>query len=77
MAEKFTYKVLRQMDGDKQYFAGDTRELTETEAKRLVQLGALEKVGAAKSEPEPENKAEPAPANKAEPAPAKKSAKKS
>jgi len=75
MAEKFTYKVLRQMDGDKQYFEGDTRELTEAEAKHLVDLGVLKKVGAAKSEAAPMNKAESAPANKAETAPAKKSRK--
>ncbi len=66
MAEKFTYKVLRQMDGDKQYFEGDTRELTEAEAKHLVDLGVLEKTGKAKSEPAAENKAEEAPANKVE-----------
>jgi len=75
MAEKFTFKVLRQMDGDKQYFEGDTREMTEAEAKHLVSLGVLEKVGEAKSEPAPQNKAEEARANKAEAAPAKKSRK--
>jgi len=65
MAEKFIYKVLRQMDGDRQYLEGDTRELTEAEAKHLVDLGVLKRVGSAKSEPASENKAEAAPANKA------------
>lgn len=85
MAEKQTYKVLRRLDADRAYEIGDTRELTETDAKHLVALGALEPVAgksakAAKAE-EPvemehvefDAKAEDAPLNKAEAAaPAKK-----
>jgi hypothetical protein len=44
MSEKQTYKVLVQLDGDKPYFKGDTREMTEAEAQHLVDLGVLEKV---------------------------------
>lgn len=60
MAEIHTYEVLRQMDGDKTYYQGDTRELSESDAKHLVNLGVLRK-----AEPAAQNKSEKAPANKA------------
>lgn len=61
------FKVLRRLDGDKLYEAGDVRELSEADAKHLVALGSLEPV-AEKAEAAPKNKMEAAPANKAEPA---------
>lgn len=63
MADLHTYRVLRQMDGDKQYFSGDTREMMAADAQPLVALGVLQKIE--KSEAAPRNKAEPAPRNKA------------
>jgi hypothetical protein len=62
-AEMPEYKVLRQHDGDKQYWEGDKRELSAADAKQLVDLGVLKEVKA-KAETAPQNKAEPAPANK-------------
>jgi len=78
---KKTYRVLRQLDGDKQYLPGDTRELSPADAKHLVDLGALVEIdGAAadydegqedegageKAQPPVENKAEAPVENKAE-----------
>lgn len=68
------FKVLKQHYGDKQYFAGDTREANEADVKHLVERGVLQAVGG-KSEPAPVNKAEAAPANKAEAAPKTKARK--
>jgi hypothetical protein len=65
------YKVLRQHDGDKQYWEGDKRTLPAADAKHLVDLGVLKEIKA-KAEAAPLNKAEPAPANKAAPSSAKK-----
>lgn len=69
MADLYNYRVLRQMDGDKQYYQGDEREMAESDAKHLVDLGVLEKLGKVekKAEPTPKNKAEPAPENKQDP----------
>lgn len=52
-----TYDVLRQHLGDKQYWAGETREANEADVKHLVDKGVLREAKA---------KAETAPANKAE-----------
>lgn len=68
MAQQHSYEVLRRLDGDKVYEPGDTREMTEADAKHLVDLGCLRKAPAdmaAKSAPPPEDKAEPALHNKA------------
>jgi hypothetical protein len=62
---KHTYRVLRQMTGDKPYLPGDTRDLTPAEAKHLVALGVLKDLGPVKTEAE---KAAPAHANKQAPA---------
>jgi hypothetical protein len=66
MAEKQKFRVLRRMDGDRLYEAGEEREMTAADAKHLVDLGVLEPI-AVKAEATPQNKAEPAPANKAAP----------
>lgn len=66
MAELQTYRVIRTMDGDRRYEAGDTRELDPNDARHLVALGALVPV---------DTKVEAAPANKAATAPANKSVK--
>ncbi|SNS53340.1 hypothetical protein SAMN06295912_108124 [Sphingomonas laterariae] len=67
MAAKHNYRVLREMDGDKPYAAGDPRELDPNDAAHLVRLGVLEDLGPVeeKAEPDPANKADAAPANKA------------
>lgn len=69
MAAKHNYRVLREMDGDKPYVAGDERELDPNEARRLVDLGVLADLGpiAEKSDPGLANKAAPPPINKAAP----------
>lgn len=60
-----TFRVLRHMEGDKSFAPGDTRELSEADAARLVASGALEAVKATTA---PANKAlAAAPANKAVP----------
>jgi len=74
MAAKVTYKVLRRLDGDQLYNPGDTREMTEIEAKHLVALGVLERVDG-KAADAPANKAEASPPNKAETAHKAKKAK--
>lgn len=61
-----TYRVLRQMDGDRPYKPGETRQLSEADAAHLVRLGVLVEVKA-ESEPSSMNKVELAPANKARP----------
>ena len=60
MAKK-KFQVLRQHYGDKQYWAGEERELEEGDAKALVEAGTLK----AKAEKKVENKAEKKLANKA------------
>lgn len=56
------YKVLKQHYGDKQYWAGDTREInSELIAKELVKRGLI----AEKEAEKPQNKAQKAPLNKA------------
>ena len=57
-----TYKVIRQHYGDKQYWVGDERDLSDFDAKRLIEQGVIE----AKKEPELSNKRAQAPKNKAE-----------
>jgi hypothetical protein len=64
---KHTYRVLRQMTGDKPYLPGDTRELTPADAKHLVLLGVLEDLGPVaveKAAPEHANKLAPSVKNK-------------
>lgn len=63
MAQKQTYRVLREMQGKHDYAVGDTRQLTADEAAHLVKLGVLQLVG-----PKPKGKAAPKPQNKAAPA---------
>lgn len=46
MAEKTTYRVLREMQGDRIYAPGETRELRASDAAHLVVLGVLEKIPA-------------------------------
>ena len=61
MADKKTYRVLRPMDGDRFYRAGETREMFPADAIHLLGLGVIEEVTgkvAPKAEPVPENKAE-------------------
>jgi len=66
MAER-EYSVTRIHEGDRIYREGDTRTLSESDAKHLVELGVLvPRPDKPKAEPAPMNKAEPAPANKAE-----------
>ncbi|ARS29074.1 hypothetical protein [Sphingomonas sp. KC8] len=69
MAAKHNYRVLREMDGEKSYVAGDERELDPNEARHLVDLGVLEDLGpvAEKSELGLANKAAPPPINKTAP----------
>ena len=57
-----TYKVIRQHYGDKQYWVGDERDLSDFDAKRLLEHGVI----ADKKAPEPSNKRAQAPKNKAE-----------
>ena len=47
-----TYRVVRQHYGDKQYRQGDDRQLSEYDAKRLIEQGVVE----VKKEPELSNK---------------------
>lgn len=54
------YEVLTQHFGDKQYYAGDMRELDDEQAKPLIAMGLIKAQAPAK------NKAEPAPKNKAD-----------
>lgn len=57
-----TYKVIRQHYGDKQYWVGDERDLSDFDAKRLIEQGVVE----AKKEPELSNKKAQPLKNKAE-----------
>ena len=57
-----TYKVIRQHYGDKQYWVGDERIVSDYDAKRLIEQDVIE----AKKEPELSNKRAQAPKNKAE-----------
>lgn len=57
------YHVLRQHYGDRQYWAGGTREMRESDAKRLLKMGVLAEEKAAKK---PENKQAAKPENKAD-----------
>lgn len=59
---KVTYDVKREHYGDKPYVTGDTRELDQNEAKRLVELGVLAEKKPVKAQ---ETKANKAPLNKA------------
>ncbi|KTQ96796.1 hypothetical protein NS226_06665 [Aureimonas ureilytica] len=68
------FQVLRQHDGDKQYYEGDVRTLSKADAANLVRLGVLEELNdddELASEPEPKpaetEKAAPKLKNKAEP----------
>lgn len=56
------YQVLKQHYGDKQYWAGDTREIkNETIAKDLIKRGLISE----KTAEVPQNKAQKSPLNKA------------
>lgn len=58
------YEVLKQHYGDKQYYAGDIREIDDDfTAKRLISMGLIGKADAKK----PQSKAKKVPSNKAEP----------
>ena len=57
-----TYKVIRQHYGDKQYWFGDERDLSDFDAKRLLEQGVI----ADKKAPEPNNKRAQTLKNKAE-----------
>jgi hypothetical protein len=43
--KKFEFTVMREMHGDREYAAGDTREMTAADAVGLVRAGALEPKG--------------------------------
>lgn len=71
------YKVIRQHYGDKQYFAGESREVTnEHDAQTLIKMRLIAPFGGesknptaeqkAKAKSVPKNKAETAPQNKAD-----------
>lgn len=73
------YKVIRQHYGDRQYYAGESREVAnEHDAQTLIKMGLIapfggesenptaEQKGKAKAKPAHKNKAETAPQNKAE-----------
>ena len=57
-----TYKVIRQHYGDKQYWVGDERDLSDFDAKKLLENGVIE----VKKEPELSNKNAQPLKNKAE-----------
>lgn len=57
------YEVLREMQGDKNYKPGDHRDLSDADAKHLVDLGVLRKVGGKATRPA-KNKSAPALENK-------------
>ncbi|WP_207479563.1 hypothetical protein [Arenibaculum pallidiluteum] len=63
MANKMTFRVMREMEGDRFYRAGETREMLPADAAHLLQLGALAEIDG-KVESTPLNKAEPAPRRK-------------
>jgi hypothetical protein len=52
------YKVMREHEGDRFYKTGETRTMSEADAKHLVVLGVLSPIEGGKSEPAPKNKAE-------------------
>jgi len=56
------YLVKRQHYGKKEYYEGDTRELSPEDARQLIDLGVIEEI---KKKPSPENKMQPEPRNKA------------
>ena len=57
-----TYKVIRQHYGDKQYWVGDERDLSDFDAKRLLEQDVITD----KKAPEPSNKRAQSVKNKAE-----------
>lgn len=63
MADKVKFQVLREMEGDRFYRAGETREMAEADAVHLVRLGVLKKVDG-KAEAVTANKSEHATENK-------------
>lgn len=67
------YTVLRHMDGDRPYAAGETRELSEADAAHLVRLGVLAPAGQKADQPA-EDKAEPSAADKVAPVTSDKAA---
>ncbi len=61
------YIVKRQHYGDKQYYAGESREVTnEHDAKILIDMGLIAPIEGEKAKSAPKNKAEPKVQNKAE-----------
>lgn len=61
------YNVLVQHFGDRQYYSGESREVTnEHDAKILIDMGLIEPIDGEKAKAAPKNKAKPKPQNKAE-----------
>lgn len=68
------YRVLEQHFGDRQYWAGDEREVKNPDtAAYLIAQGLIAADGQPSAEPEAEVKAQPAPQNKAQSVPQNKS----
>ena len=62
-----TYVVLEQHYGDKQYWAGDTRELLEDDAADLIALGLISESADSESEVDKDKSLGDSPKNKGEP----------
>ena len=61
------YIVKRQHYGDKQYYAGDTRTVTnKQDAQKLIDMGLIAEISETKAAPKPQNKMAKEPNNKAE-----------
>ena len=67
MSKVTDYAVLREHEGDRLYMPGETRQLTEVDARHLVKLGVLAAAGEKpeKAEPNVSNKAAKQSPNKA------------
>lgn len=59
-----TYDVLRQHLGDKQYWAGETREANEADVKHLVEKGILKEAKGKAESPAANKAVKAAPKNK-------------
>ena len=64
-----SYVVLEQHFGDKQYWAGDTRELLEDDAADLIALGLISESADSESEGDKDKSLGDSPKNKDEPVP--------
>lgn len=61
------YQVLRQHFGDKQYMAGDAREVkNKSDAEQLIKMGLIAETKEEKAAPKAQNKMAKKPQNKAE-----------